>query len=72
MSDSFFDADAHNPDHWRYYGRKAFAAECDDVLKSGPGAMTIGDVRSKALANLKARNFPKAATPNQTGEVERT
>lgn len=59
MSDALFDADAHDPNHWRFYGRRAFLAECAAVIRDGPGAMVISDVHAKALANLKSRAAPQ-------------
>lgn len=61
MSDIFFEADASNPDHWRYYGREAFNAEVAAVRANPePWMRTVGDVEKKAIENLKGRRVSDA------------
>lgn len=58
MADAMFEADAHDPDHWRFYGRRAFASECQRVMDDAkPAAMTIGDIQREAISRLKAKHF---------------
>lgn len=63
MSDIFFEADANNPDHWRFYGREAFDAEVARVnANREPWMRTVGDLHRQAINNLKARR--PAQEPN--------
>ena len=58
MSDAFFEADTHNPDHPRYWGKDRFRAMFDRVkvewIEGGLAAgKTIRDVEREAIRRLK-------------------
>ncbi len=58
MSDVFFEADMHSPDHPRYWGRERFGAMFERVkvewIEGGMAAgKTIRDVEREAIRRLK-------------------
>ena len=64
MGDIFFEADAHDEDHWRYWGRPAYEQALRHVASQPNHGLKLSDLHRAAIEYLKKqRDFSRESRP---------